>query len=177
MSRNASRTWTPGSATRSSFSSSISSRSRRSFSDSAIGTVCTRPSLSNAPRAVSVLYVLAHPKRHEARDERDEEDLPEERLEHRERLREADRRGEVAETERRQRNEAEVEELGLLVLARQREERVAEAVHRQVQEREQEPHEHVGAERAEDGLVRHPPVLEHARQRDGQRRRHEQGDR
>ena len=66
---------------------------------------------------------LPHPQRDEPGDQRDEEDLAEQRLEHGQRLREPDRGREVAEAERGQRDEAEVEVLGLLVRAGLGEER------------------------------------------------------
>ena len=53
---------------------------------------------------------------------------------------------------------------------------VAKLLHRQVQEREQQPDEHVGAQRAEHGLVRDAAVVQDAAERDRERRRHQQDD-
>ena len=68
------------------------------------------------------LVAVPHPERDEAGDHRHEEDLSHQRLEGDERLRQADRRAEVAEAERRQHDEAEVEVLRLLVRPLLREE-------------------------------------------------------
>ena len=62
--------------------------------------------------STKTLLALADPERH-YRDQRDEEDLAGQRLQHREYLRQPDRRREIAEPERRQRDEAEVHELRL----------------------------------------------------------------
>src|SRR5947209_3031652 len=58
---------------------------------------------------------LPAPQRHEPGDERDEEDLPEQRLDDDERLRQPLRGREVAEAQRRQDDEAEVQVLALVV--------------------------------------------------------------
>ena len=97
------------------------------------------------------------------RDQRDEEDLAEDRLERDERLRQPDRRRQVAEAERRQRYEAEVDVLALYVRALLREERtVVQRVRREVDEREQEPEQDVDAQRAEHRLVGDPAVVQDA---------------
>jgi hypothetical protein len=55
-----------------------------------------------------------------------------------------------------------------------REEVAAEVVHREIEEREQQPEQDVRAECAEHRLVCHAPVLEDAREGHRQGRRHEQ---
>src|SRR5215211_3537049 len=124
------------------------------------------------------LAPLPHPQRHEARDHRDEEDLAQESLEHRKRLGETDGRRQVAEAEGGEGDEAEVEVLALFVWPRLHEERpFAELVYGQVEEREQEPDQHVRTERPEHGLVGHTLMTQDAADRHRQRGRHEQGDR
>ena len=87
----------------------------------------------------------------------------------------ADRRREVAEAQRRQRHEAEVEVFGLGVWPLLDEERrLPEVADREVDEGKQEPYEHIRAEGAEHGLVGDTPMGEHTSERDRQRRRHEQ---
>ena len=97
---------------------------------------------------------LAPPDRDQPRDHRDQEDLPRQRLEHRQRLRQPDCRRDVAEAERRQRDEAEVDELRLAAAASGcTKNGPSHLVDGQVHEREQQTEQEVDADRSEDGLV------------------------
>src|SRR5215213_6314106 len=89
-----------------------------------------------------VCLALPHPQRDQAGHECDEEHLADQRLERDERLREADGGREIAEAERRQRDEAEVDVFRLLVRPRLHEERlITELAQREVHEREEQPYE------------------------------------
>src|SRR4051812_30662195 len=90
---------------------------------SSISPPISGQSMEEASETRRALPRLAHPERHEARDQRDEEDLPDQRLEDGEGLRQPRGRRQVAEPERRDHDEAEVDEVGLMVRARLREER------------------------------------------------------
>ena len=99
-----------------------------------------RMSRMRAPSLVALAAALAHPQSDEAGNHRHQEDLAEQGFEDRQRLRQPDRRRQVAEAERRQRDEAEIEELRRGMRPGLREERgVPELVHGQVDEGKQSP--------------------------------------
>src|SRR3954451_12163545 len=122
--------------------------------------------------------VLPSPQGDEPRDEGDEEDAAKQRLHDDERLRQSFRRGEIAESERRQHDEAEVKKLALVVRSCLLKEGVAaDSVDRQVDETEHQPYEHEDADRPENRLGGDLPVGEHTRDGHRQRGRNEQHDR
>src|SRR4051794_10529710 len=120
----------PGAGPRVARSSSVPGRRR------ADGQAPVR-ALSGLMRSSRAGFVAPPPERHEPRDHRDQEHLPEERFKRSQRLRQARHRREIAEAECRQRNETEVDVLRLGVLARLREELAAELVHREKREGEE----------------------------------------
>src|SRR3954447_17210043 len=111
---------------------------------------------------------LPHPEGDQPGDHRHQEHLAEQCFDCHQRLRQPGCRGQVAEPERGQHDEAEVQVLRLLVRAGLGEEIDAEAGKGDAEEREHEPGQHVRAERTQDRLVGDHPVLQRALQRDRQ---------
>src|SRR3954452_1385609 len=142
---------------------------------SSISPPISGQSMEDASETRRALPRVAHPERPEACDQRDEEDLADQRLEDGEGLRQPGGRRQVAEPECRDHDEAEIDEVRLVVRALLRKERtLGEGCHGDEDEGEEQRDEDEDADRAENRLETDVTMVQDARERHRQRRRHEE---